>query len=397
MTEIPQPDADPIRWLLGISHHLPPVEVPAAVAWAGTLLGAEETTLYLVDYAQQLLVPFLAPGAPPKRPIAIEGSVAGSAFRAERPCRSTTKGPSGPEETVWLPLVDGADRLGVVGVMFRTQVADLTELTHVATVAAALVVSKGKYTDTIGLVRGQDALDVAAEFRWALMPPLTYAGSGITIAGGLEPAYEIAGDCFDYSVNGDVVHVALLDAMGHGLEASLMANLALATYRQSRRLGRSFEDAYLEIDRLLDEQFGNFRFVTGVFATLDLVDGELEVFSAGHPPPLIVCEGEVASVECRPSQPMGLRGGAGEVGTARITPGDTVVFFTDGMIEARAPDGTQFGSERLVAELGAGDRHEATSETVRRTLRAVVDHAAGNLRDDATVLLARWEGPDRGW
>ena len=105
-------------------------------------------------------------------------------------------------------------------------------------ITAALVVSKSSYGDNLVLTRRLRDMDLAAEMRWSMLPPLTFTNDRVALAGMLEPAYEIAGDAFDYAVNGDVAHVAIIDAMGHGLEASRMANLAVGSYRHSRRHAR---------------------------------------------------------------------------------------------------------------------------------------------------------------
>ena len=61
---------------------------------------------------------------------------------------------------------------------------------------------------------------------------------GTTVAGLLEPAYEVGGDCFDYALNGDVMlDVAVFDAMGHGLPSSIISGLAVGAYRHARRTG----------------------------------------------------------------------------------------------------------------------------------------------------------------
>ena len=63
--------------------------------------------------------------------------------------------------------------------------------------------------------------------RWGLLPPLTFTSPDVTIAGFLQPSQGIAGDAFDYGVTGRIASVAIFDAMGHGLEASRMANVAV--------------------------------------------------------------------------------------------------------------------------------------------------------------------------
>ncbi|MBY8854465.1 serine/threonine-protein phosphatase, partial [Saccharothrix sp. MB29] len=77
--------------------------------------------------------------------------------------------------------------------------------------------------------------------------------------------------------------------------------------------------------------------------------------------------------------------------TEQLQPGDRVLFYSDGVTEARDPDGEQFGLDRLVDLI---ERHEAgglpAAETLRRVVRAVLDHQDGRLQDDATLLLLEW-------
>src|SRR3546814_19526735 len=78
---------------------------------------------------------------------------------------------------------------------------------------------------------------LAAEMRWALLPPLTFPAPEASIAGFLQPSHGIAGAVFDYAVTKRPAHLAILDAIDHGLEASRKANVAVASYRSSRRPG----------------------------------------------------------------------------------------------------------------------------------------------------------------
>lgn len=83
--------------------------------------------------------------------------------------------------------------------------------------------------------------------------------------------------------------------------------------------------------------------------------------------------------------------------TETLEPGDGVLFYTDGVVDARAPGGDEFGAQRLAdlagqvisQGLGAGD-------AVRRVVRAVLHHNITELRDDASMVLVRWEGRAAG-
>ena len=228
--------------------------------------------------------------------------------------------------------------------------------------------------------------------RWSMLPPLTYSGPGVNIAGVLEPAYHIAGDTFDYGVNRGVVHIAILDAMGHGLEASVMASLAVSSYRHSRRAGLDLDEMVQAMDDALASQFPADRFVTAQLATLDATTGRLRYVSAGHPAPMLVRNGRViGDLPTASAPPVGLALGVPEVQVAALEPGDRLLFLSDGAIEARSPEGELFGRERLGGLL---ERAVASglpsSEVMRRLMHALLAHQQGHLQDDATLLLLEW-------
>jgi serine phosphatase RsbU (regulator of sigma subunit) len=212
----------------------------------------------------------------------------------------------------------------------------------------------------------------------------------------LEPAYEVGGDVFDFALNTPTLHVAIFDAVGHGLASSLVATLAVNSYRNARRAGTALADTYVLVDRLIDERFTDGTFATGHLAELDTTTGELHWINAGHPPPLLVRGGRaLGPLESAPRRPFGL-GGLGPpreplVAAQRLEPGDSVLFYTDGVVEARTSQGVDFGLERLGEFL---ERAEATglppAEIVRRLSHAVLNHHGGTLRDDAATLLVSW-------
>jgi serine phosphatase RsbU (regulator of sigma subunit) len=265
---------------------------------------------------------------------------------------------------------------------------------HMASITAGLVVSKSTYGDNLVLARRTRDMDLAAEMRWSMLPPLTFINDRVAVAGMLEPAYEIAGDAFDYAVNGDMVHLAIIDAMGHGLEASRMANLAVGSYRHSRRRGLGLEETFSAMDKVVAEQFGAERFVTGQLVRLDLSTGRLTWVNAGHPRPLLWRNGQPAGdLHCETSLPLGMGYVPAEVAQVSLEPGDAVLFLTDGVIEARSTSGEFFGRARLAEKwLQAADGGELPAEILRRLCHGILEHQQGRLQDDATLLMVVWTG-----
>jgi serine phosphatase RsbU (regulator of sigma subunit) len=177
-----------------------------------------------------------------------------------------------------------------------------------------------------------------------------------------------------------------------------MANLALGSYRHSRRHGLDLIDTFTAIDEVVADQFGPERFVTGQLARLDIATGRLRWVNAGHPRPMLLRDGRpIEDLQCETSLPLGLGSVPTTVAEVTLERGDSLLFLTDGVIEARSPDGELFGRSRLgalwsdVATAGS-----VPPEVMRKLGHSVLDHQKGRLQDDATLLLLVWTGPVAG-
>ncbi len=381
-----------LRAVLQARHLAGPDDLPELVTLAGHHLGAVRAVLYLVDYEQLALVP-LGDGAD-LQPVAVDGTLAGLAFSDV--VQHVTTSDEGP--VLWTPALDGTDRLGVVQLAFPVGRLLDDELRSgcldVVTLLAELVVTRSHYGDAVERARRRSPMSLPAELQWRLLPPLTFVSPRAAVAGVLAPADGVAGDSFDYALNDDVLHVALFDAMGHGLEATLLASVAVGALRSSRRRGDDLATTVRRIDSTLAGQFGPDRFVTGVVGELDTRTGWWRWVTCGHPPSLLVRGGRVVKVlDSVVAAPLGLELLDDEVpvGQERLEPGDRLVLYTDGVIEARDAEGEFFGTERLVemvSRQAASSRPAA--ETLRRLNHAILAHQEGQLQDDATTVLVQW-------
>jgi hypothetical protein len=375
--------------LLRLGRLAAPERLPVAAARAAQHLGARDVEMLLVDHGQDVLVP-LAGRAPPVR---IEGSVAGRAFRQVETQEVAVEG----GHRLWLPLLDGVDRLGVLGLTF-TALDDRTRVQaeHVAMLLADLLMSKSSYGDSLVQTARLRPMTLAAEMQWSLMPPLTVGSERIVVSGMVQPSYEVGGDIFDYALGEERAHVAIFDAMGHGMEAALLAAVAVGAYRNARRRPLELTRIVAAIDEALAAQFGRGRFVTAVIAELELDSGRLRWVVAGHPPPLLLRRGKVVKeLARRPNAPLGLRLNDNLiVHEELLEPADRVVLYSDGVVEAKDPvTRERFGIERLVEFIARAEASgEPVPETMRRLGHAVVQHQGDDLQDDATQVLVEWRG-----
>lgn len=384
--------------LLRRARHGAPSDLGSLVTEHAARLGLHHAAMWLADVQHRVLVPFGVLGDPGDEGLSVNGTLAGLAYRTTEVLRAGSESPS----AVWVPLLDRADTLGVLGGdVERWDEGLADDLLLLGNAVAALVALYSPTTDLVLQTRRLEPASIAAEVQWALLPPLAFASRQATICGALEPAYDIGGDSLDYAVDEGVAHLAVFDAKGHGLNATMLVSAAMGAYRHARRTGRSLAETYDLIDQMVSSQFGPESFVTGFVAQLDLERGELSYLMAGHHPALVLRGGTVvrhlaagAHLPFGLTSTLGMDGGPGaEDGAQResLEPGDRVVLFTDGVIEARDPSGGFFGLDRLQELLVRADAATApVPETVRRVIHTVLEHQDDRLQDDATLLMVEW-------
>jgi serine phosphatase RsbU (regulator of sigma subunit) len=347
-----------------------------------------DPVVYLADYSRTVLYPLNQETSEED----VAGTMAGRAFTTRQPViGSQTAG----GQRVWVPVLEQTNCTGVLALTVPEATEQALERAELMGVFAGLVTALlVRVSDMPRLRRRGDEMSLPASMQWDLLPPLSARTSTAVIAGILEPAYDIAGDAFDYVVGGDGLQFAVIDGMGHGIGSTLLTGLAVGAYRHARRAGEPLPATHAAIDSALADYYQDLSFATGILARLDAVSGKLEWTCAGHPRPLLLRGRKVVGeLDCEAALPFGLGGPAPQPAVEHLEPGDAVLLYTDGVVEARTPAGELFGLERLtdLTEREAASAQPA-EELIRRLVRAVLEHQGNGLRDDATLLLVQWTG-----
>jgi serine phosphatase RsbU (regulator of sigma subunit) len=241
-------------------------------------------------------------------------------------------------------------------------------------------------------------MSLQAEMQRATLPPVSLATREVAVAGILLPAYDVAGDSFDYSLNDDQLDVAVIDSVGHDLQSSMVSHLVSSALRNARRNGLDLVEAYHAADVALRRIFPDVQFATAAFGHLDLRTGRFRWVSAGHPPPLLVRSRKVVGeAAATPVLPIGLNGTDVVVNEVALEGGDGLLLYTDGVTEGGIRGDERFGLDRLMDLLGRGLLDDLpNAELVRRLATAVVEHTAYELHDDTTLLLVEFRHPLTG-
>ena len=291
----------------------------------------------------------------------------------------------------WLVLVPVTERGDAIGLLELSlaQHPDsetLGDLVSAAHALAYVLVASRRHTDVFEWAQRDVPFTLAAEIQRRLLPSsYTVEGGSFTLAGWLEPASNVGGDTFDYSLDREYLYASITDAMGHSTEAALLATVVVGSFRNSRRaLASPAEQADVANVALLTTSRPD-QFVTGQLLRIRLADGLVEFVNAGHPPPYRVRGGLAVELDVPIEPALGIRESVYTTHEFKLVAGDRLVLITDGFLDRNAVE------LDLATTLAASSaRHPR--EVVRELAGHVLDFTGHTLQDDTTVLCIDWYG-----
>lgn len=230
----------------------------------------------------------------------------------------------------------------------------------------------------------RDALDVQRRLLAAEVPRL----DGFELGAAWEFAERLGGDAWKVASLGDSrLGVAIADVCGKGAPAALLMASAQATLEDLMAERLAPAELCARLGRALAPRLGPERYVSFAYVVLDRAAGRLACANAGHPSPLLLrASGEVVRLAST-GPVLGVMAGAGyEETSVALEPGDRLLLFTDGLLEAAPAGGEEWGEARIVDALRAA-RPLPAPEACTALLAAARAHAGGPLTDDATAVV----------
>lgn len=300
---------DSLTRLLDAAEAAAPVDaVSALTREVGTRLRASSASFLVADTSGRALVRLVhvplgplepAPGASTPeaghwrrgeesaRVVAFDGGPMERVVRRQRPEVLAPERRAGRDDwTVLAPVTERGEVIGVLELLLPEEPGkdDIAEIASLANLLAFVVIANRRHTDLFEWGQRSRPLSLSAEIQQRLLPgPRTCEAGAFTLSGWLEPAADIAGDTFDYSLERDTLHLSVTDAMGHGVAAALTATLCVSALRGSRRRGASLTEQAGSANAAVAEHVtGGDDFVTGLVGRVDLKTGVLHLVNAGH-------------------------------------------------------------------------------------------------------------------
>ncbi len=233
---------------------------------------------------------------------------------------------------------------------------------------------------------------VAEVAQRALLAPIPRVVGCVSVASSYRSASEeasIGGDLLDAVQTEHGTHFIVGDVKGKGLAAVDLAAATLRAFRDAVAQCASPAHCLTRIDARLSYQLGEEDFVTAIIAAID-DDGTLELANAAHPPPLLMPrQGPRRLLEPpSPTTPLGLSPDAVVYGT-QLQPGDRVLLYTDGLVEARTPSGDFVDIDAVTAPAVGAETAAEALDCITATLH---EHVEGHFTDDLALLLLEYRG-----
>ncbi|MFQ5843902.1 MAG: PP2C family protein-serine/threonine phosphatase [Planctomycetota bacterium] len=240
----------------------------------------------------------------------------------------------------------------------------------------------------------REQLEVARRIQARLLPSQPAHFCGLELAGLSEPCENVGGDYFDYfALDNDTVGLSVGDVSGHGIASALIMADVRAHLRSLLGMRSSLQGLYGILNRSLCADLDGSMFVSLFVAIFDQSTGRLGYHNAGHNPPLVYRPSRNEFYELAPNAPaLGIVDelSAGVTPSVDLKRGDLLICYTDGVTEARSPEGELFGESRLKETVEHAARGGGANEIVDSVRRRMHGHTGGESpRDDITLLVAR--------
>lgn len=299
------------------------------------------------------------------------------------------------QSEIVIPLSVGGEVVAVLNLesdrlrAFRNR--DLRLLQTFGSQAAVAIENASCYLDAQEKQFLEKELEIAGEIQSALLPHSPPEVPGLDVAAFMRQSQSVGGDLYDLVPLGEGrLGVAIGDISGKGAPAAILMASLYASFRSLTRRNLTLPQIIGQLNNLLCENFGDERFATFFYGVVDISRKEIRYSNAGHFAPILVRPGEEPSYLSDGGIVLGyIPGSEYTESMVKLEPGDTLILYTDGIIEAQDPEGEMFGEEKL-ADVAATLIGQPADEVLQGIRASVISHCSNCEQvDDISLVVVR--------
>jgi sigma-B regulation protein RsbU (phosphoserine phosphatase) len=234
-------------------------------------------------------------------------------------------------------------------------------------------------------------VELAAHVQRLFLPVGKPTIAGLEIAGMMQPARGVGGDYYDYiPIDAHTIQIVIADVSGKGVPAALLMSATAAAMQLEANHDRNMLEMVGRLNTEIHSVSDGERYVTLLVAEIDAHKRTLRYVSCGHNPALLFrAKTGTLSLMNSSCPPIGLSPEEiCELSSADLSPGDVVVFYTDGVTEAENRFGEEFGMQRLSATVRRGSSLSAEDLMVD-IYNSAANFCGDNFNDDVTILVVK--------
>ncbi|HEY3821727.1 MAG TPA: SpoIIE family protein phosphatase [Polyangiaceae bacterium] len=297
---------------------------------------------------------------------------------------------------MYAPMIDQSETVGVIHVAADPRTggftrADIDLLSGMAAPAAMMLKNAKNQQESRQREHLRHDLELAAQIQKSFLPREVLSVEGVELFAEYRAAYSVGGDFYDvFWVAPDRLGVFIGDISGKGVAGALLMARISSEMRVAALAKIEPVQVLSAMNKALIARNQPDLFYTAVYLTLDVKTGDVVLANAGHPPPYCArSNGTLEEITEGAAAPVGIVDDPQfEATLLRLGHGDSLVLYTDGVVEATSASGTLYGSNRLEQVLAQSDpRPHAIAE---RILASVSEHLGDvPANDDLTLLICQ--------
>ncbi|MGH9866005.1 MAG: PP2C family protein-serine/threonine phosphatase [Candidatus Acidiferrales bacterium] len=256
------------------------------------------------------------------------------------------------------------------------------------------------YRDTLERAQLENDVKIAAEIQRALAPHPRHRGKNFEVAAASTPCRAIGGDFFDYfDLTSGGFGLALGDVSGKGPPAALLAAMLQGIFAVHAYAGEPPAVVLRNVNHALMRREIEGQFATVFYGVLS-PNGQFTYCNAGHNPPILIGSNATRRLESGGLILGAFKDAEFAEATVQLSPGDTLIAFSDGMTEAEHGDGSfgdsvgdSFGDDRLLSCIQSAPSLDPPA-LLQRLFEAIRQFTGGAPQsDDMTAMVLRFFGP----